>query len=135
MRYPDIPFMKRVFDLIRDNLNSPIAGMLNITPYVLSNRSNLNFFNGIIKTDAELDTDPPPLDPFDTGVNPPNTVSNMVEEAIGHFIEAFRQSFDDGFKYLMEFDRHSTRTYMAFVRPQYSDKVRRSKIVYLEQDY
>ena len=56
MRFPDIPFMKPVFDLIMGP-TSPIAGMLTIIPYVMNNPNDLSFYNGIIKTSAELNVD------------------------------------------------------------------------------
>lgn len=131
MRFPDIPFMKRVFDLIRDDKNSPIADQLEIIDYVMDNPNNLNFYNGILKTDAELDPDlkpPPPVDPFHTGVNPPdgppNTYSNMIAAALGPFKQALVENFDVGWENLMQWDEHSTRDYMAFVMdPPYPDDV------------
>jgi len=120
MRFPDIPFMKPVFDLILRNPKSPIAGMLDVIPYVLDNDQNLNFYNGIIKTDAEVAASAS-LDPFDTGVNPPDTVSNMVKAAIGDFKDRLEKEFDEGWEYLMTFDEYSTRDYMAFVNPKYPD--------------
>jgi monoamine oxidase len=131
MRFPDIPFMKRVFDLIRDDKNSPIADQLEIIDYVMDNPNNLNFYNGILKTDAELDPDlkpPPPVDPFHTGVNPPdgppNTYSNMIAAALGPFKQALVENFDVGWENLMQWDEHSTRDYMAFVMdPPYPDDI------------
>jgi hypothetical protein len=123
MRFPDIPFMKPVFDLILRNPKSPIAGMLKVIPYVMDNPNNLSFYNGIIKTDAELGS-PSPLDPFNTGVNPPDTVSNMVQAAIGGFKAKLKEKpFVDGWNFLMEFDEYSTRDYIAFVNPKYADPV------------
>jgi hypothetical protein len=124
MRFPDIPFMKPVFDLILRNKESPIHGMLDVIPYVMDNSNNLNFYNGIIKTDTELGVKPPPLDPFCTGVNPPDTVSNMVQAAIGDFKTRLKTPpFADGWEYLMQFDQFSTRDYIALVNPKYSDAV------------
>jgi hypothetical protein len=124
MRFPDIPFMKPIFDLILRNPRSPIAGMLEIMPYVIDNPNNLNFYNGIIKTNAELQENPPPLDPFKTGIDPPNTVSNMMQAAIGDLKAKFQTPpFDDGWDYLMQFDHYSTRNYIALVKPKYADAV------------
>jgi monoamine oxidase len=121
MRFPDIPFMKPVFDLIMGP-TSPIAGMLTIIPYVMNNPNDLSFYNGIIKTSAELNVEPPPLDPFNTGVNPPDTVSNMIQAAIGDFKVRLRTPpFANGWNYLMQFEEYSTRDYMALVNPRYSD--------------
>ena len=39
--------------------------MLTVIPYVIDNHNNLNFFDGIVKTNAELSVEPPPLDVFD----------------------------------------------------------------------
>ena len=33
-----------------------------------------NFFKDIVKTNAELSLEPPPLEEFDMGVNPPDTM-------------------------------------------------------------
>jgi len=121
MRFPDIPFMKPVFDLILRNPNSPIAGMLDVIPYVMDNPNNLSFYNGIIKTDAELGI-APSLDPFNTGVNPPDTVSGMVGATLGEFKAKLEvPPFIDGWNFLMQFDEYSTRDYIAFVNPKYSD--------------
>jgi hypothetical protein len=124
MRFPDIPFMKPVFDLILRNPKSPIAGMLDVIPYILDNPRDLNFYNGIILTDAELSVTPPPLDPFKTGISPPDTVSNMVQAAIGDFkAQLETPPFIDGWNNLMKFDEYSTRDYMALVNPKYKDSV------------
>ena len=124
MRFPDIPFMKPVFDLLLKNPNSPIAGMLTINNYVLENPKNFKFYNGIIKTDAELGGKCPPLDPFNTGVNPPNTVSKMMDASIGVFTEKLKEPpFSAGWEYLMGFDEFSTRGYLQLADPKYSTTV------------
>ena len=82
MRFPDIPFMKPVFELILRDKNSLIAGMRTTVPYGLDNPNNLNFFNGIVKTNARLNMKSLPPDAFDTGGHP-DTVSNMIHVAIG----------------------------------------------------
>ena len=58
MRFPDIA---------RSDSEGPklVAGMLTVIPYVIDNHNNLNFFDGIVKTNAELSVEPPPLDVFD----------------------------------------------------------------------
>ena len=84
MRFPDIPFMKSVFDLILREKNSLVAGIPIIIPYVLDNPNNLNFFNGIVKTNAQLNVKSLPPDAFDTGGHP-DTVSNMIHVAMGDF--------------------------------------------------
>jgi hypothetical protein len=128
MRFPDIPFMKPVFQLIRDNPNSPIAGKLNVIPYYLSDLSgnDLNFYNGIILNDTQVNNDPSP-DPFHTGVNPPAKYDQMVTEAIGTFKDALKTNFDIGWDTLMKYDEWSTRDYMAISPegPHYSDTASR----------
>ena len=132
MRFPKIPFMQPVFDLIVKNKKNPcpsIPGMLTVIPYVMDNPHNLSFYNGIIKTDAELDVKPPPLDPFNTGIDPPGTVSDMVNAAIGDFkAQLETPPFVDGWNDLMKFDEYSTRDYIAFVKPKYNDTVSHSII-------
>ncbi|KAF7971825.1 hypothetical protein HWV62_19829 [Athelia sp. TMB] len=128
MRFPDIPFMKPLFDLIRDNPDSPIAGVLDsqIIPYNLSKDEDISFFNGVIKTSKELNVKPPPLDPFDTNVGAKDTVSNMVSAAIGGLREPFEKettTFEEAWNNLMQYDQHSTRTYIALVNPKYSDEI------------
>ena len=60
MRFPDkFPFMKLVFDLILRDKNS----LDTIIPYVMH---NLNYFNDIIETNAELSVEPLPLDAFES---------------------------------------------------------------------
>ena len=54
-----------LLDLILRDKNSLVAGMLTVIRYVMDNHNNLNFFDGIVKTNAELSVEPPPLDVSD----------------------------------------------------------------------
>ena len=128
MRFPDIPCMKPVFDLIRDNPNSPIAGMLteDIIECRLSTPEDLSFYNGIVKSAAELGSVPPPLDPFDTQINAPNSVPNTIRLAIESLRAPFLQQpvdFPLAWANLMQWDQYSTRAYLAKVNPKCSDAV------------
>jgi len=128
MRFPDIPFMKPVFQLIRDNPNSPIANKLKLLPYYLSDPSgnDLNFYNGIILTNSQVKSDPSP-DPFRTGINPPAKYDQMVTNAIGKFKDALKANFVTGWTELMKYDGWSTRDYAALSPqgPKYKDSASR----------
>lgn len=124
MRFPDIPFMKPVFDLIRDP-KSPIAGAkLKLNDYIKDNDNNLNFYNEVLKTDAELAADSSNVDPFDTGFKPRGTTSALTTQAIGDFKTRLKEDFATGWDYLMKHDRYSTRSWMTFGDgTKYTDRV------------
>lgn len=112
MRFPDIPFMKPVFDLIR-NPKSPIAGAVKLIPYVMDNPNNLNYFNKILKTDAQLKDDPNNRDPFKTRVELRDTTAKLNTKAIGDLKSRLKNDFHEGWKYLKQFDTYSTRAWMS----------------------
>ena len=94
--------------------DSENAGMHTTISYVMDNPNNLNFFNGIIKTNAELSVNPPLLDAFDTGVNPPDTVSKMIQMATGKF--TCKLPSEDG-RICCSFDQFSTRSFLFWSTP------------------
>lgn len=116
MRFPKIPFMKRVFDMILPGAfpnpkpaTSPIAGKFDVIHYVMDNNNNLTQVNGICYTQEQLKT--AGNDPFKMGISP-DTASTMVNAAIGGFKAELRVDFDKGWKELMTKDGYSTRGYM-----------------------
>ncbi|EJD46934.1 amine oxidase, partial [Auricularia subglabra TFB-10046 SS5] len=100
-----VPFMDRVFDLL---------AMLGIETmdYVMSLPQNLNFFNGVLLTNKELEAAGP--DPFRTGVGVGQSVKELVKQQIGGFKDALVHDFPAGWEKLMKYDNHSTRSYMVF---------------------
>ncbi|EJD42298.1 hypothetical protein AURDEDRAFT_89618 [Auricularia subglabra TFB-10046 SS5] len=105
MRFPDIPFMTRTFDLFKR------LGIDTI-PYILSIPKNLNLVNGKLLTNAEIDGK---TDPFETHVPVVDQSSSaMVSSQIDVFKDALAKDFEAGWKELMQFDEYSTRAYMLF---------------------
>ncbi|KAF7972672.1 hypothetical protein HWV62_17218 [Athelia sp. TMB] len=128
MRFPDIPCMKLVFDLIRDNPASPIAGILteDIIECQHSTPEDLSFYNGIVKSAAELSSVPPPLDPFDTKINAPASVTETISLATESLRAPFLQQpvdFPLAWANLMQWDQYSTRAYLTKVNPKCSDAI------------
>ena len=74
-----------------------------------------NFFNDIVKTNAELSLEPLPLDAFDMGVNSPDT---MIHAAIGDFTcKLKKRPIREGWEYLIQFDQFSTRSVLLWSTP------------------
>ena len=132
MRFPDISFMQRVFDLFTYvGLTKGPSGQANIIPYIMSIDGNLNFYNGTILTNAELAQSTDPY-PFKTGVGLTKTVDAYVAQVLGPFKDKLKADFPTGWEYMMQFDEYSTRDYMAFgLTPSLTDPVRLISIVIL----
>ena len=116
MRFPKIPFMKRVFDMILPSAFpnpkpaiSPIVDQLDVINYVMDNDNNLSQVNNICYTQAQLKY--AGSDPFKIGISP-DEASIKVKEAIGGFKAALRKDFDMGWLELMTKDGYSTRNYI-----------------------
>lgn len=105
MRFPDIPFMTRTFDLFKR------LGIDTI-PYIMSIPKNLNLFNGKLLTNAEIDGKTDPFETHVPGVD--NSSGAMVSSQIDVFKDALAKDFETGWKELMQFDEYSTRAYMLF---------------------
>ncbi|KDQ59031.1 hypothetical protein JAAARDRAFT_154248 [Jaapia argillacea MUCL 33604] len=106
MRFPDIPFMKIVFDLIGNNIN---------------------FFNNKALTNDELDEaykagNP---DPFNTGILLPGGPGAMTDNVFNRFKIPLADDFKKGWAELMKYDKYTTREYMTsdFPGPGYPDDV------------
>lgn len=124
MRFPTIPFMKRVFDLFK-KFKFDTDGTL--IKYILSNPDNtdVRFYNDIAHTTGELATTTE-TDPFKTGVDVKymkQKYTYWIEQKLGPFKDKLRANFDDGWKYLQKFDVYSTRAYMSLVEPKYPTQV------------
>jgi hypothetical protein len=127
MRFPKIPFMKRVFDMILPGsfsdpkpATSPIADKFEVINYVMDNENNLTQVNGICYTQTQLKN--AGNDPFNVGMSP-DYASERVDNAIGKFKDELLKDFDVGWKELMEQDGYSTRGYMM-TQKGYSSWVR-----------
>ncbi|KAG8824070.1 hypothetical protein FRC19_002645 [Serendipita sp. 401] len=116
MRFPQIPIMERTFTLFQKlNINTstdknPPNGSL--IPYIMSTDQNLNFFNEIIKTNAELNTQPPPPDPFNTKemTQPPEQV---IESKIGIYKQKLENNLRAEWPTILELDGMSMRSFLA----------------------
>ncbi|KAI1406314.1 hypothetical protein F4819DRAFT_441224 [Hypoxylon fuscum] len=109
MRYPDIPIMKRTFELFR-RTNMPMI------PYVMDGGDtcpklfNNNFF------DPE-DPDPYRVSKKNGGDVPDDIVSQKqveqaLEDAFGPYKKELANNFDEGFEKLMAVDDYSTREFL-----------------------
>ena len=126
MRYPDIPFMKRGFDLIHDKLR--IGAKL--IPVIMSNDNTFLHFNnhGITKSEYNrIDKGSSVVDAFGIGTKQ-NKDGSIPEDYLreGHkklyerALHPLRQYFVDkpfpeAFKQLMKHDMYSVRDYMSLV--------------------
>ncbi|KAI0312844.1 hypothetical protein OF83DRAFT_1044780, partial [Amylostereum chailletii] len=130
MRFPDIPFMQPVKQLIQ------LLGLDRLViPYYLSNPNNIKFFNGkiLIHRQVEQAFSEGDYDPFQTGVQGlSGNVDKVINDQIGPFKAALKENFESGWAKLLEHDGWSTRGYMAMKGTSptgpYSDQV----INYLE---
>jgi hypothetical protein len=124
MRLPDVPFMKRVFNLIKD------IGLESKTlQYVMSQDNNLNNFNGKTLTNGQVEAanKSGDLDPFQTGVQGlDGSVTNMTRKIFDPFKDALKANFLDGWENLKHVDEWSTREFMRFASPgpRYQNEVR-----------
>ncbi|KAG8716210.1 hypothetical protein FRC09_015972 [Ceratobasidium sp. 395] len=126
MRYPDIPFMRRVFDLFE---TIEIQNLLR--EYKLSDTRNHMYFNNIRRSNAQSTEI---LDPFkdsvskggdvpDAFLQEPDAVTTWIEKVYGKFKKRFalidlvppenrRQVFQQAWECLTKYDHLSTRGYM-----------------------
>lgn len=106
MRYPDIPIMKRTFDLFS-------LTKMRLIPYHLSEREPPNLFN-----DRFFDcstTDPYHVSIRNGGSVPDDvvdTVRQKLETAFGPYKVKLAENFEEGFKELMTVDDFSTREFL-----------------------
>ncbi|KAH8836149.1 hypothetical protein DL96DRAFT_1454733 [Flagelloscypha sp. PMI_526] len=138
MRYPDMPFMQPVQDLFAFlKINKPPT----MIPYIMSDKlkNNINFFNGIRLSTAELEGryNDKEFDPFRTGLptdpeGKDHTVlyadpSTMVNNVIGDYKAQLIANWEVGWQNLMTVDKFSTRAYLSS-RNELPDEI----ITYLE---
>jgi hypothetical protein len=126
MRYPDIDFMKRTFDLVRNRLK--IGDKL--MPVIMYNPNTFLHFNGYRTTKAQYQKSdqlgPTSADTFRVGITARNKEGYIPENFLhqGHkalysqALEPLRQyfvtdTFPDAFKKLMTHDIYSVRDYMT----------------------
>ncbi|TFY52279.1 hypothetical protein EVG20_g10620 [Dentipellis fragilis] len=138
MRFPDIPFMERVFDLFKrvgvDDL---------LIDYHLGTENNLAFYNA--KPPIRKNEVNPLSDPFKVAVANGGTVPDKyalvegapkkwISEAIDPYREKFREAykkpvsqrlrqFEEAWDYLMQQDHHTTRGYMQSKVEPYPEPV------------
>ncbi len=124
MRLPNIPFMKRVFELI-----TYIGLDSKLLQYVMSRGNNLNNFNGKTLTNDQVDAanKSGDMDPFGTKVpGLDGSIDEMTGKAFDPFKTALKTNFLDGWQKLMGVDEWSTRDYMRYAPggPSYLNEVR-----------
>lgn len=110
MRFPQIPFMKPVFDLF------DYVGIQNsLIKYHMSEPNNIQYFNGVALTNDAIEklAKKGDFDPFKTSVaGLTDTPENLVKARIGPFVNALASNFQDGWNQLMQWDDWSTRDYL-----------------------
>ena len=106
MRFPDIPLMKRVFDLFKS------IGLEDRTiPYVMALDCNLNVYNGKCHTNGEI------TDLFGTGIKGIiGTTSAMATAQFEPFRLGLIRNLRTGWENLMKFDGYSARGFMTLVK-------------------
>lgn len=105
MRYPNIPTMKRTFDLFE------LTGMP-LIPYYLSGPGTPSLFNDRLLTDGP---DPYHVSEQNGGSVPNNVVDNVgqiLQDAFGPYKKELANDFDAGFADLMQVDDFSTREFL-----------------------
>lgn len=106
MRYPNIPTMKRTFDLF-DRTSIPLI------KYYLAGESCPSLFNDHLFVKGEQD--PYKVSVTNGGSIPDDVVDNLdqiLKTAFGPYKDALANNFKDGWKKLMEVDDFSTREYL-----------------------
>ncbi|KAA8645834.1 hypothetical protein EYZ11_011931 [Aspergillus tanneri] len=109
MRYPDIPIMRRTFDLFK---------MMNIStiPYYLQGKNCPQRFNDrTVLPTAVTETDPFHVSVAKGGSVPNDVVdtwSSILEASFRPYKDEMKKNFEDGFAMLMEVDNYSTREYL-----------------------
>ena len=137
MRFPEIPFMDRVFGLFTylglEKDTTPDPPLQKLIPYIMSakdaegNDLNIMFFNNKILTGAQFKAleVAPRYDPFGTGVDLGNTYGTLINNKLGEFKERLAQGFTpENWDFLMQMDEYSTRSYMSLTDPKYDDPVK-----------
>ncbi|EAQ83519.1 hypothetical protein CHGG_09923 [Chaetomium globosum CBS 148.51] len=105
MRYPDIPTMKRTFDLFKLT-NMPVRD------YYLKGPNTPDLFNDYFFTDGP---DPYHVSTANGGCVPNHVVDNVgkiLEDAFGPYKKELALNFNKGFADLMKVDDFSTREYL-----------------------
>lgn len=107
MRFPDTPYMYRVFDLFRTRLN---IGQ-KLIPYYLSDPNEILLYNGIRYLRHEL----PPNDPFHDNLPPFTNESpnHWIDKCTKPFIDLLVSDPEAGWEFLLKYDQYSARSFMA----------------------
>lgn len=111
MRFPDNPTQQPVMDLFDE-----IGLKKQKIPYVMSIPANLNLFNSVVRTNAQIEAQASSgdFDPFFTRVKKLTAgVDDMVNDQVDRFRKALVDDFDKGWELLMQYDMWSTRGYMT----------------------
>ncbi|KAH6856062.1 hypothetical protein B0I37DRAFT_67638 [Chaetomium sp. MPI-CAGE-AT-0009] len=114
MRYPDIPTMKRTFDLFK--LTGVDAHKI---PYYLDGLNTPDMFND--RFFVKDDPDPYHVSESNKGNVPDNVVNNVkgiLDSAFGPYKEELAKDFKEGYKKLMEVDDFSTREFLKRGGPE-----------------
>ena len=134
MRFPPIANMDRVIGKVQPwslvnvcntawRNKKRLGKIVNLIPYVLSDKNNLKSYNGKTITVEDLDTAVKEKkgDPFDfSGVTSvpkafteKNDYYDWLGQAVSPIVTALEEDFEKGFELLLKTDRYSTRQYLA----------------------
>jgi hypothetical protein len=124
MRFPDIPLMEATFNLFR-RLNFDKKTQI---PYYLSTPHDVTLFNGfLVSGPIPHEEDPFHVSESKGGLVPDKFAqkgySHWIDEKLNPFKKALVNNFDEGWKYLMQYDSYSFRTYMTLEEPKYPNSV------------
>ncbi|KAI0032692.1 hypothetical protein K488DRAFT_35369, partial [Vararia minispora EC-137] len=117
MRIPHSDFHALTFDLVEhlQSLPLPLDKKLEWIPYVLNSSGNELFINGSKQSGERVtDTTPASLQWEDVPEGfLHRTAGDLMQTAIGHFLEALHDDFDEGFEELLQYDALSFRQYLS----------------------
>ncbi|CUS12591.1 unnamed protein product [Tuber aestivum] len=130
MRFPKIKIMDSVFELFKE---LDLYDDEKVIEYIMDAPGNIKLFNGqkVISGVSDDETDPFHVSVSNGGTVPDEYleftyvkdngeilvgVAALLAEAYDPFKKKLVENFEEGWEYLMQFDSHSTRTYLGQVK-------------------
>ena len=121
MRLPQSDFQQYTFDLINwvkqfEEAKIPLDRRVELIEYRLSDPGNRLYLNGVKGDGASIMSTTPASVQWEVPSDYKNkSAKDLLGEAIGDFIKALQQDFEEGFKTLLKFDNYSFRYYLVDV--------------------
>ncbi|KAK7445377.1 hypothetical protein VKT23_014794 [Stygiomarasmius scandens] len=117
MRLPESGFQKIVFDLIKylnENVDLPKERRIDLIPYVLNSEGNQLFINGVRTGGFQVMNTTPASIKWNVPPEYENkTPKELLYSVLNPFLERLEEDFDEGFKYLLQWDTYSFRFYLS----------------------